>query len=957
MSTSFRVVLLGILAACLTFGRAAAQPLPTDPAIVSGELENGLRYMVRRHSLPAGRATIWMHMHTGSLNETDRQRGIAHYLEHMAFNGSKNFPPGTVVPFFQSLGMTFGRDQNAFTSFDQTTYQLTLPKADTDTIGKGLMFFSDVLYQLALAPAEIDAERQIIQEERRRGLSGRQRTGYYVMEKLTPGSLYGQRITIGLEETINGVKEADFRDYYGTWYAASNATLMVVADADPADVIAQIKAKFGDAPKRPRPVPQALNVKAYDKSFAIVASDPELRSEEIRISRLGPARPATTTIPQYRDDLVASLGERAFNRRLDDKVARGGTSYQSGRVSQGNSSGAIYTAELSGRANPGKWRAALDELALELQRARAFGFSERELDDVKRQALSGAERAVETQATLQAGAIIGSMNGAVASGEPAMSPQQRLALLKQILPTITPEEVAARFADEFDPTAVAFVAVLPSGPDVPTEAQLLDLGVKALAQKPTRESEVAHATTLMAEAPKGGEFTEMLQHEPSRVWSGWLSNNARVHYRFMDERKNEVSISIALVGGELLENADNRGITSAAQLAWSRPATAHLSSGDIRELMTGKKVSVRGGGGFGGGRGGRGGGGGGGDAVSLNISGSPEELETGFQLAYLLLTEPRIEPASFAQFQDSMKQMLQESQRNPSALGARTVAAAAYPDNEPRTKPPTPENVDKLTLEAAQAWLDKLIAESPIEVTVVGDIPQQRAMELVSRYLGALPKRDRVSSATYASLRKLDRPAGPRIIEKTVDSPTPQAFVYSGFYGADDTNVADSRALSMAARILSTRMVKEVREEAQLVYSISAGSRPATIFPGFGTFSASAPTEPSKTAALVEKLGSMYAAFAAAGPTADELDVAKRQMATTFAEQVKEPGYWSGRLNLMTLRGASLDEFVNSPAAYQALTTDQVRGTFAKYYGKDNMIVVVVKPGSEANARQPDLNK
>jgi zinc protease len=149
-------------------------------------------------------------------------------------------------------------------------------------------------------------------------------------------------------------------------------------------------------------------------------------------------------------------------------------------------------------------------------------------------------------------------------------------------------------------------------------------------------------------------------------------------------------------------------------------------------------------------------------------------------------------------------------------------------------------------------------------------------------------------------------------------------------------------------------MVKEVREEAQLVYSISAGSRPASVYPGFGTFSASAPTEPSKTAALVEKLASMYQAFAAAGPSDEELDVAKRQMATTFAEQVKEPGYWSGRLNQLTFRGASLDDFVNTPAAYQALTAQQVRDTFAKYYSKDSAIVVVVKPSGKGDAGEAD---
>src|SRR5262249_54781015 len=163
-------------------------------------------------------------------------------------------------------------DQNAFTNMEQTTYQLTLPNTTEETLGKGMTFFADVVGRLSLLPKEVDDERQIIQEERRRGLSGRQRTGVYVTEHIAPGSLYGQRITIGKEETINGVKEQDFRDYYGKWYCASNATLIVVADTEPASVVKVIKEKFKDLPKKPRPAPQALNVQAYQQSFAIVAS-------------------------------------------------------------------------------------------------------------------------------------------------------------------------------------------------------------------------------------------------------------------------------------------------------------------------------------------------------------------------------------------------------------------------------------------------------------------------------------------------------------------------------------------------------------------------------------------------------------------------------------------------------------------------------------------------------------
>lgn len=928
----------------------ADAPLPTDPSLVFGKLDNGMKYIVLRHSVPPGRAVIWIHMGTGSLNETDHQRGIAHYLEHMAFNGSENFKPGAVVPFFQSLGMQFGRDQNAFTNMEQTTFQLSLPDTKPETLGKGMMFFSDVMFQLLLTPEEIEGERQIIQEERQRGLSARQRTSDYITERISPGSLYTQRDTIGTEASINGLMQQDFKDYYGKWYGASNATLLVVADADPSEVIKVIKEKFGAAPKKEKPVGQLSGVKAYDKNFAIVASDAELTSESIRISHLEPAHPPTTTVKMYRDELVLGLGQSAMNRRMEMKAAAGGTSYLGGRVSSGNETNMMYSVDVSARATPGNWKPALQELAMELQRARAFGFTSHELDAVKKQAISGAERSVETESTAPASSYITRMNASVTSGEPMMSPQQRLDLLKQLLPGITLEEVAKGFAKEFDPKGVAFIAVLPTSANVPTESELLEIGIAALAVTPTKEVEVAHATQLMSELPKAGTVTEQNENAATQVWSGWLSNNVRMHYRFMDYRKNEATVNITLVGGDLLETADNRGITQAAQLAWGRPSTKSLSSTDIRELMNGKKVNVRGGGGGGGGRGGRGGrgggggGGGGAGAITLSISGSPAELETGFQLAYLLLTQPKIDQVAFTQYQTNAVQFIAESMKTTNGLGMRTASSLPYPDDDVRMKPVTPEQIAKLSLAASQAWLEKLIAESPIEIAIVGDISKERAIELATHYLGALSSRPRVSPETYSALRILKRPAGPRVFEKTLDTPTKQAFVLSGFYGADQTNREDARALGMAARILSTRMVTEVREKEQLVYSIGASSRGATTFPGFGVFSASAPTQPAKTQLLVDKLAAMYAEFAKNGPTDEEIDIAKKQMANTFEEQLKEPAYWSGRIDLMTYQGTNLDDVVKEPEAYQSMTAKQVKDVFAKYYAPANAIVVVVKP-------------
>src|SRR5499425_2032992 len=231
-----RVFLIPVLTAALLLsslpsGRAASpsdEKLPVDPALVMGTLSNGLSYIIRQHKNPEGRVSIWLHVASGSLNETDATRGLAHYLEHMAFNGSANFPPGSVIPFFQSLGLAFGRDQNAFTSFDQTAYQLTLPGGSRDLLDKGMLFMSDVAQRLALDTPAIDSERQIILEEKRSRASASQRTQDYIYERLAPESTIGRRLPIGAEETIKAVARPEFVDYYRHWYVPSNMTMIVV---------------------------------------------------------------------------------------------------------------------------------------------------------------------------------------------------------------------------------------------------------------------------------------------------------------------------------------------------------------------------------------------------------------------------------------------------------------------------------------------------------------------------------------------------------------------------------------------------------------------------------------------------------------------------------------------------------------------------------------------------------
>jgi zinc protease len=918
---------------------AAAELLPTDPALVTGALDNGLAYVIRPHGNPPGRVAIWLHVHSGSLNETDATRGIAHYLEHMAFNGSHNFPPGSLIPFFQALGMTFGRDQNAFTGFDQTTYTLTLPDARPETLDKGLLYLSDVAMRLSLQRAEIDSERQIILEEKRTRAGAQQRLTDYIYERLAPGSTFGRRLPIGTDETIGAVGPEDFADYYRRWYVPSNITVIVVGDVAPTVALDGIRRHFASGPGEPRPAARPVGVTPYTATRAIVATDPDLTRGKVSILRIEPPHPPAITVAEWRRNLVEHLGTWMFNRRMQRRLAEGQVPYLEAGAAIRQEASAIRIIAATATGRPEAWRAMLTELGEELQRARLHGFSEAELRLAGTSLVADAEEAARQDGTQPARAHLRRINAAVTRREPILSDAQRLDLLRRLLPGVTAREVSEAFARSFDPTHVTVLVELPSGTGVPTEAEAVAAVRVAVDVTPAPRPEATTAVSLLAAPPSAGLVVEDIEHPASGVYSAWLDNGVRVHHRAMDQRRSEVRVAITLAGGRIEETAADRGSTEAAALAWRRPATRRLSSPQIRDLMADKKVRV-------------------GasveeDTLTLSVDGDAADLEAGLQLAFLLLTEPLVEPAAFAQWRESQLQQIAARKLEPGGVLAEAVAETLYPPGEPRLHPLQAAQVEALALPAVQARLDRLVRTAPIEVAVVGDLSRAQALALVTTYLGSLPGRDRIGDKTLDALRSVPRVVGPVSVARVFPARTPQGLVFDGFYGTDQRNVRDSRLLFLAGRILSTRMTRVIREEKQLVYGIGAGSRPATAYPGHGSFGAQAPTDPSKVQALATAIEAMWADFAGRGPTDDEVQVAKRQVANVLDEQMKAPDFWLGRLATLDYRGVSLDDVMAAPAAYQQFSGEDIREAFGRYWRPESRYRFVVTPAPAPPGSSP----
>lgn len=938
---AFMVLLAFSLFALFTARSQAAvdpkMPLPVDPAIHIGTLDNGVTYWIREHATPPGKISFWLHVASGSVNEADGQEGIAHFLEHLAFNGTQHFPPGELVKFFESIGLRFGQHQNAFTGFNQTTYTLTLPNTEADTIDKGLLYLSDVAFGMLLAPEEIDQERNVILEERRARKGVRQRLVEQILPELLPGSRAARRLPIGLESTIAKVQRDDFKAYYDKWYHPGKVTVLAVGDAPVETIRTAIAKHFGDW-QRSEPVPDDLpyGVKPYEASRAIVITDPELTTASVETLAIGPRR-MLKTVGDYREYVVQRLGTWIVNRRLQQLVQEGKAPFQSAHVAVSSLFGVATQRGAEADAEPAAWSEALSSLLTEVERARRHGFTPQELANAKTAFLANIEHAAQTESTRDARFFLRMMNRALTKEERPRSAAQSLDLQKQLLPGITLQEVAAAFATAFAPGAKTATVTLPERDDVsvPSQDQVLALVDAAMAKEIEPWQGAEGITALLEEIPEPGAIAERSHDDVLNITSITFENNVRLHYRFMDFKKDNVTVTMTLAGGKIRETEANRGITSLATQPLVKPATSRFSSTALRDYMTGKKVSVSvqqtp-------------------DAVRFTVSGTPEALEDGLQLAYLLLHEATIEPASVDLWEQQLLQSIEARRTRVNAL-TREASLLLLSGNDPRMRAVTPEQVKARVkdIPQAQAWLDRLLQTAPIEVAIVGDMPEDRALALAATYLGSLPQRQRTDPSLTA-LRQVAGFTGP--VERTVEveTITPRARPILMWRSAPWSDVRGRRISYLMARILESRMREEIREKRGLTYSTSTYVRPARVYPAMSALHVQFTADPDKVEEAVRIARSVVETFAADGPTDAEMQTVRTQMKHTIDTMWQEPRFWVNLLANLDYHGTELKTLHGLLDQVLAFTKADVAQAIQQTVQPERFGVVIGQPKAPAD--------
>jgi zinc protease len=917
---------------------SAADELPRDPGNVYGTFDNGLKYIIRHNANPPGKVALNLHVKTGSVNESEQQNGLAHFIEHMAFNGSTNFKPGELIPLMSKLGMVFGADSNAHTTLHETVYKLTMPDTKPETIDLAMKIFADYANGLLFGDDEISNERGVILEEKRTHLGLEERMRKELMQQVFAGTKLARHDVIGDEDTLKNVQRSEFVDYWDAYYRPENMTLVVVGDVDTKAVVEQGKKWFGSWKGRGESrQAQKAGLQPTQTTKAFIFTDPEQVTGEIGFLVIKPARPITTTVAQYREEVVDDLANWIVNRRFDEILRKGGAPFRSADVDTEDFLNEATMVQAQGEGEPQDWNKILDAVITEVDRAIDHGFTDREVELAKSERLSGAERAVQTEPTRDNDQIIGMLSMQIGMNRPMMSAPQRLDLTKQILGSISKDELHKAFVNNYKSSAYNYILSFPSnkpGIQPPTTDDILAAASAAWAKKTEAPEETKLAGNILASEPDAGKVASTDTDKDLNVTTVKFENGVVMHHKFTDYKKDQVSIKLTMPGGVIEETAGNKGVSDVASIILSRPATSRFTSSQIRDLMTGKKVSVRGAIGL--------------DALSLNISGDPRELPMGMQLAYAILTDGKLEQSALDEWKKVELQQFEQKKTSALMQIGDAFAKVIY-GGDARFAPLTPELINRQERSPAEVWYKRITGHAAIEVGVVGDIKLEDATALIGKYVGSLPKREGTFDELNG-LRKTNRGPGPYNESVRIKAIADQAVTVAGFISCEELD-PERRPLTLASMVLTERMNDRIREKERLVYSIQASNQPAKGIPGTGLFFAAAPTDPKNVDKLAQVCIEMFREFAEKGCTEEELSTAKKQVANTLKDQVKEPSYWMQFIGDMQYRGRPLSDLKQMPDIYQTFTTSQIQDAFKKFFKDESIVKVEIAPeGTEAGA-------
>ncbi|HEX3186956.1 MAG TPA: insulinase family protein [Pyrinomonadaceae bacterium] len=934
-STRILLILLFVAAVCLSGAAQTAAPLtqqmPVDPAITMGKFPNGLRYYILANKKPEKRAELRLVVKAGSVLEDDDQRGLAHFVEHMAFNGTKNFPKHDLIAFIESLGMRFGADLNAYTSFDQTVYMLQVPTDKPEAMDRAFQVLEDWAHNVSFEPAEIEKERGVVMEEWRLSRGA----GMRITEKLFPiafkGSRYAERMPIGLPEIIQHGKPERLVQFYKDWYRPDLMAVVAVGDFDKAAIQKLINTHFGSLPAatNPKPRPTYDVPDRTDTAFAII-TDKENTNTTVELNTLLPAE-EEGTIGVYRQKTVERLFSAMLNERFSEIAQKPDAPFVFGAAGRGPFlARSKDIAFLSALVKDGEVERGLRALRVEAERVARFGFTETELARQKTNVLRAYEQYLMEKANTQSADKAAEYIRNFLQGETLPSADDEYELHKRFLPGITLTEINKLphewFPDSTKNRLVVLTAPDQAGVKLPDEAKLA-----AIIKEPPPADLKAYVDTvgtaaLLESLPAPGKIANVTTNEKAGLTIWELSNGARVVMKPTTFKADEILFRASSPGGtSLASDADYIPASTATQVIGAG-GLGKFNLIDLGKMLTGKVASA---------------------SVyigeleeGLTGQSSRKDLETMFQLIYLRFTQPRADADAFAVQATQMKTLLANQTVVPEYEFYNELTKALY-QNHPRRQRPTPATVDQWNLDKSLAFYkDRFADASDFTFYFVGSFEPETLKPFVERYLASLPSLKRKETWKDVGVKY-----APGVVVKRVEKGIePKSLSMIVFDGPFDFNQGNRVALRAMAEILEMRLLQELREELGGTYSVSVNDSYQKYPRQEYSISIQFGSSPDRTDDLIKRVFEEIEKFKTEGPSVKQLTDEKEALLREFETSSTQNGYLLNQIASRYFHGDDPAGIWLLPEFYKKLDADAIKEAAKTYLNTSSYVKVSLFP-------------
>jgi zinc protease len=935
----FPLILLAFFTACHAL---APQPDRVDPAhfrhdptLTQGTLENGLRFAIKANREPRNRVSMHLVVLAGSIHETDGQLGLAHYLEHMMFNGSRHFAPGELVKYFQGIGMQFGADANAHTGFYETVYDVLLPGGTREDLAGGFRVLRDYADGALLLPSEIDRERQVILAEKRDRDSADYRTFEATLAFELPEMRLSRRLPIGDETVIARADRTQLNDFYTTWYRPDRMILVVVGDVDTPLVRSSIEDAFASmavptSPDSGDPDPGLIR---HEGIRPFYHHEQESGKTTVALEVLTRTPFETDSLDRRRDLLVARVADRMVQNRLDTLTRQPDSPATSASIGSGNFLRHVRYGNLSAECGPENWRDTLAFAEQTLRQALEYGFTDQELERVRQNMLSELAQEVKTAATRNSSALSRQIIRALVNRETVLSPEDNQALFAPVLKGLTLAEVNERFRTTWTPdhrlVLVTGNADL-TGSDTP-ETMIRSVYETSLAQPVQPRPEAAGVTfPYLSEPTVPGVIAAREDLSDLGITRIRFANGVMLNLKQTDFEANRFLFRLIIGGGKADEPLDKPGLASLSMNLINESGFGALNKDDLKRALAGKTSRMM----FAVDE----------DSFVLAGNGVPDETALVFQLLRTQLLDPGFHEEAYRLTMERMAQNYGEMETTLSGMDDMK-GEAFLAGGDPRFGLPSFERYRANTIDDVKTWVGRSFNEDALELSLVGDFDMDTVIDLAARYLGSLNPGRRDVPRLEADASPLPRLPRGQTLTLGVNTVIPKGLVKVAYATDDFWNIGRTRRLSVLGAVFSEKLRSRIREELGAAYSPYAYNLSSLGFPGYGVFQAVVTVDPEQSASVISAIKAIADDLSGQGISDDELRRAVDPILTSIRDMRRTNRYWlnsvlsgSGRYPVRLSWARTMEQ------DYDAITADDIQALARRYLNNDQAACLQIIP-------------